>query len=119
MAINAYSENVDDAWTFLEWMTSTEVQRRTALESGNTGVTSVQVLSSDEFMNAYPGIDVMLEAQKLANPEFMPRISVYSELCDIIGTHISAVIAGDEEPQEAMDKAAKEMLTPLQGFIKE
>jgi len=118
MAINAHSKNVDEAWQFLEWMTSTEVNRRTALESGNTGVTSVQVLSSQEFMDAYPGIDVMLEAQKLANPEFMPRISVYIELCDIVGTHISAVIAGSEEPQEAMDNAAKEMLVPLKGFIK-
>ena len=118
MAINAYSKNIDEAWQVLEWMTSTEVQRRTALESDNTGITSVQVLGSQEFMDAYPGIDVMLEAQKLANPEFMPRISVYSELCDIIGTHMSAVIAGNEEPQEAMDKAAKEMLTPLKDYMK-
>jgi ABC-type glycerol-3-phosphate transport system substrate-binding protein len=118
MAISGYSKNVEEAWQVLEWMTSTDVQRRTALESGNTGVTSVKVLSSQEFMEAYPGIDVMLEAQKLANPEFMPRISVYSELCDIIGTHISAVISGDEEPQEAMDKAAQEMLTPLKDYIK-
>jgi multiple sugar transport system substrate-binding protein len=118
MGISAYSKNVDDAWAFLQWMTSTDVQRKTAIESGNTGITSRKVLGSEEFQKAYPGIDVMLKAQELANPNFMPHIPCYSELCDIIGTHISAVIAGAEQPKEAMDKAAAEMLVPLKGCIK-
>ncbi len=116
MGINRYTKNPEQAFQFLEWMTSTDVQKKTALESGNTGITSVSVLSSPEFQRAYPGIDVMLEAQKRANPDFMPKITIYSELCDIIGTHISAVVSGDEQPKESMDKAAAEMTTALQNY---
>ncbi len=116
MAINAYTDHPDETWEFLEWMVSTDVQRRTALESGNTGVTARSVLDSREFKEAYPGIDVMLEAQDLANPDFMPKISIYSELCDILGTYISGVVAGKYQPQEAMDSAAKEMTNTLEEY---
>ena len=116
MAINGHSKNIDEAWEFLQWMTSTSVQRRTALESGNTGVTVRSVLDSQEFRDAYPGIDVMLKAQDLANPNFMPKIPIYSELCDIVGTYISGVVAGKFQPKEAMDNAAREMTRVLEEY---
>ena len=120
MAINAYTDHPNEAWEVLQWMTSTGVQKRTALESGNTGVTVRSVLDSKEFRDAYPGIDVMLKAQELANPDFMPKIPIYSELCDIVGTYISGVISGNYQPQDAMDRAAKEMTKVLDdnGYIK-
>ncbi len=113
MGINADSPDVEEAWKFLQWMTCTEVQRRTALQGNNTGITSLPILNDSEFKNSYPGIDVMLKALEYANPHYMPRIPCYSELCDSIGTHISSVIAGTEEPESAMKAAARGMLKPL------
>jgi len=120
MGINADSSNIDAAWKFLQWMTSTKIQLRTAMEGHNTGITSVTVLESEEFMNAYPGIDVMLKALEYSNPNYMPHISCYTELCDIIGTHISGVVAGTEDPEKAMNAANTEMLKVLErtGNIK-
>ncbi|NPV53886.1 MAG: sugar ABC transporter substrate-binding protein [Firmicutes bacterium] len=120
MGINADSRHKEAAWLFLQWMTSSEVQQRTLLEGNNTGVTSLAVLNSNQFRKAYQGVDVILKALELANPEYMPHITVYSELCDIIGTHISAVVAGMEEPADAMKKAKLEMYRALSraGLIK-
>jgi len=116
MGINAGSKNVDEAWEFLQWMTSSEVNRKTALQSNNTGVTVRSVLQSKEFQKAYPGIDVMLKAQEMANPEYMPHIPVYAELCDIIGTNMSEVISGNLKPQEGMNRAYLDMFRVLRRY---
>jgi ABC-type glycerol-3-phosphate transport system substrate-binding protein len=120
MAINADSKNVDGAWLFLQWMTSKEVQQR-SVGMGNTGITSVSVLQSEEFRSAYPtAVPVILRAMELANPEYMPHIPEYPELCEIIGTQISRVVAGEATPEEAMKVAYDEMYKVLEqaGYYK-
>jgi len=120
MGINADSKNKEAAWLFLQWMTSKDVQMRTMIEGGNTGITSISAMASEEFSKTYPGVPVILEALKLANPEYMPRISEYAELCEIIGTQISRVVAGELGAEEAMKIAYDDMYKVLDqaGYYK-
>ena len=88
---------------------------------GNTGITSVSVLQSEEFRSAYlTAVPVILRAMELANPEYMPHIPEYPELCEIIGTQISRVVAGEATPEEAMKVAYDEMYKVLEqaGYYK-
>ncbi|HSV31110.1 MAG TPA: sugar ABC transporter substrate-binding protein [Atribacteraceae bacterium] len=114
MAINADSTNIDAAWLFLQWMTSKEIQVRTMIEGNNTGITSVSAMASEEFMNAFPGVPVILEALTLANPEYMPRIPEFPELCEIIGTQISRTVTGEVSVEDAMKLAYDEMYSVLE-----
>ncbi len=114
MGINADAHNIDASWLFLQWMTSNEVQQK-SIQMGNTGITSTSVLESEEFKSAYPdATPVILEAIKLANPDYMPHIPEYPQLCDILGTQISRVVAGELEAEEAMNIAYKEMYRVLE-----
>ncbi|MCX6090326.1 MAG: sugar ABC transporter substrate-binding protein [Candidatus Atribacteria bacterium] len=109
MAINADSKNVDASWLFLQWMTSKDIQMRTMMEGGNTGIASLSAIASDEYSKTYPGIPVILEALKLANPNYMPHVPEYPELCEAIGTQISRAVTGEITAEEAMKTAYDEM----------
>jgi len=113
MGINADSRYKDAAWLFLQWMTSKDIQMRTMLVGHRTGLTSESVLGSEEFRSTYPGVPVILRALELANPDYMPHIPEYPELCEIIGTQISRVVAGEIEAEAAMKQAYDQMYKVL------
>lgn len=114
MGINADSKNIEAAWLFLQWMTSKDVQMRTMIEGGNTGITSVSAMASEEFSKTYPGVPVILEALKLANPDYMPHIAEYPELCEAIGTQISRTVTGEASVEDAMKIAYDDMYKVLE-----
>ena len=114
MGINADSKNIEAAWLFLQWMTSKDVQMRTMIEGGNTGITSVSAMASEEFSKTYPGVPVILEALKLANPDYMPHIAEYPELCEAIGTQISRAVTGEASVEDAMKIAYDDMYKVLE-----
>ena len=114
MGINADSKNIEAAWLFLQWMTSKDVQMRTMIEGGNTGITSVSAMASEEFSKTYPGVPVILEALKLANPDYMPHIAEYPELCEAIGTQISRSVTGEASVEDAMKIAYDDMYKVLE-----
>jgi len=120
MGINADSRHKDAAWLFLQWMTSKDIQMRTMLVGHRTGLTSESVLRSEEFRSTYPGVPVILRALELANPEYMPHIPEYPELCEIIGTQISRVVAGEIDAETAMKQAYDQMYKVLElaGYYK-
>jgi len=56
----------------------------------------------------------------LANPEYMPHIPEYPEVCEIIGTQISRVVTGEIEAETAMKEAYEQMykVLDLAGYYK-
>jgi multiple sugar transport system substrate-binding protein len=42
--------------------------------------------------------------------EYRPRIPEYPEIQDILGTAVNAVLAGDVDPQEALDAAQEQAM---------
>jgi multiple sugar transport system substrate-binding protein len=49
-----------------------------------------------------PIIDTSFEN---GNGEYRPRIPQYPEIQDYLGTAVNAVLVGDADPQEALDRA--------------
>jgi ABC-type glycerol-3-phosphate transport system substrate-binding protein len=106
LSINADSEVKEAAWLVLQFLSSYEVQKAQA-EAAITSVPRVSLLLGDELKAFYPEADlqVLLDALKLADPTFMPKIPEYVELCDILGTAASEVVAGTKTAEEALNDA--------------
>ncbi len=50
-----------------------------------------------------------MKALKAADPTFMPKIPEYVELCDILGTAASEVVAGTNTAEEALNDAQEQI----------
>ncbi|MCZ7543011.1 MAG: sugar ABC transporter substrate-binding protein [Anaerolineae bacterium] len=113
LSINMDSQNMEAAWTVLQFVTSNKVQRAQAA-AGITSVPRVSLVMSDELKAIYPEEDlqVILDALKEAEPEYMPKIAEYVELCDVLGTACSETVAGIREVPEALNEA-QEMISEI------
>jgi len=110
LSINADSKVKEAAWLTLQFFSSSQVQRAQA-EGGITSVPRISLLLSDELKAFYPEEDlqVLLEALEAADPTFMPKIPEYVELCDILGTAASEVVAGTKTAEEALNDAQEQI----------
>jgi len=110
LAINKGSEHKDAAWTVLQFITSSEVQAAQAT-GGITALPRTSLVMSDTLKAMYPEEDLqlVLEALKTADPDYMPKIPEYTEICIILGTAASEVVAGTKTAQEALDAAQVEI----------
>jgi ABC-type glycerol-3-phosphate transport system substrate-binding protein len=106
LSINGTSKHKDEAWLALQFITSNQVQRAQA-EGGIASVPRISLVLSDELKAFYPEEDlqVVLDALREAEPEYMPKISEYVELADILGTAASEVVAGTKTAEEALNEA--------------
>lgn len=106
LAINHDSKNMDAAWLALQFITSNQVQKSQAA-AGITSIPRVSLILSDELKAQYPeeDLNMVLETLKTAEPEYMPKIPEYVEICEILGTAASEVVAGVITAQEALDAA--------------
>jgi len=106
LSINADSKNKDAAWEVLQFVTSNQVQSAQA-EAGITAIPRVSLIMSDALKATYPEADlqVVLDALKEAEPQYMPKIAEYVELCDILGTAASEVVAGTRSATDALNEA--------------
>jgi multiple sugar transport system substrate-binding protein len=106
LSINVDSKNKDAAWEVLQFLSSPTVQKAQA-ESGITSVPQVSLLLGDELKAKYPEADlvVLKNALEEADPTYMPKIPEYNEICDILGTAASEVVAGTTTAKDALDDA--------------
>lgn len=113
LSLNADSKHKDEAWLALQFITSNQVQAAQA-EAGITAIPRVSLIMSDALKAKYPEEDlqVVLDALKEAEPEYMPKIAEYVELCDILGTAASEVVAGTKTAEEALNEA-QEMIEQI------
>ena len=103
--ITANSENKDDAWTFVSWITSPEVAKKRAIMGGapvRTSVLNDPEVWEQGFGEAYyTALSGILEdAAPLSSGDHA------EELIEIVGTELSAAVSGQKTAQEALDDAA-------------
>ena len=104
-AITANSEQKDAAWEFISWITSPEVAKRRAILGGapvRNSVLGDPDVWEQGFGEAYYTTlaGILEDAAPLATG---PNAE---ELIEIVGTELSAAVAGTKTPQEALDDAA-------------
>jgi multiple sugar transport system substrate-binding protein len=113
LSINKDSKNKEASWLVLQFITSAEVQKAQAA-AGITALPRISLVMSPELQAKFPveDLQMVLETLKTAESDYMPKIPEYTELCDILGTAASEVVAGSKTAKEALD-AAQEQITQI------
>ena len=99
------SPNPDAGWEFIKWVESPEIAMRRALAGGVPAQSAPY--ENEEFLTRYPW---MPQAQEMiASGEGLPGVTKQAQLVEIMGRHLSDVVAGAKSPQEGMNAAAEEL----------
>jgi ABC-type glycerol-3-phosphate transport system substrate-binding protein len=99
------SPNPDAGWEFIKWVESPEIAMQRALSGGVPAQSAPY--ENEEFLAKYPW---MPQAQEMiASGEGLPGVTKQAQLVEIMGRHLSDVVAGANTPQEGMDAAAEEL----------
>jgi len=107
ISVNAY---IDDArqqasLDFIKWFAEEETQKRWAELGGYT--CNINVLASEEFLNIAPYNAAFAETMTFVKDFW--NIPEFGQLLEPSARHLSAaIVAGSEEPQEALDLLAEE-----------
>ena len=105
MAINSNSKNKDAAMDVIYYVTYKQAIQYT-LKS--TFMTTKMAQEDPEVKAMCPVWDAVLESMEFASPE--PGGAHYMEMADIIGTEISAVLAGIKDPAKALKVANDKLI---------
>lgn len=108
-SVNIHSKTFAAAAAFLQWATSEQMEfARTDKGIGNEDRKSVadSALLKSKIDASY--ISAVAEGQKIANPEYRPRIPEWREMGDIIGAQLESAFTHGKSVKAALDEAAKE-----------
>jgi ABC-type glycerol-3-phosphate transport system substrate-binding protein len=103
--ITANSENKDDAWTFISWITSPEVAKERAIMGGAPVRTSV-LNDPDVWEKGYGEAYYSALSSILEDAAPLSSGNNAEELIEIVGTELSAAVTGQKSVQDALDAAA-------------
>jgi multiple sugar transport system substrate-binding protein len=114
ISIPKTSPNKRAAWEFLKWVTSSQVQLKSALSVGRLDVTRRSVWQDPAFIKKYNTgggiIAAATSAFDKAIGEYLPRATQFGDVANEIGIAISSVIAGQDAAQamkSAQDRVVK------------
>lgn len=104
-SITANTDQKEAAWKYISWITSPAVAKRRAIMGGAPVRTSV--LTDPEVWKNGFGKDYYTTLQRiLENAAPLATGDHAEELIDIVGTELSAAVAGQKTPKQALDDAA-------------
>lgn len=109
LAINA---DIDDAqkeaaWTWIKWITSPEIHKEMVL-AGSGAIMRRSTVSDPEVVEMFPFMPIIDTSFENGNGDYRPRIPQYPEIQDYLGTAVNAVLVGDADPEEALDRAQEQ-----------
>lgn len=118
LAIPEGAAHKEEAFDFISWVTSKEIQLQTAIEGNRSDVTRTSVFSSPEFIEKYNYDDgKWAEAAAYAfdksSPDYRPAVEQWNQFGDRLGIALSEVMSG-KEPKDALDEAQIE----IEGYFK-
>jgi len=105
-AINANTNHPDLAWKVVKELSSAESQKAHALIRGDLP-TNKGVYEDEEVLEANPWYDDVLPI--LETGKSRPKSPAYPEVSSAIRNQLSAALAGNKTPQEALDAAARDL----------
>ncbi len=106
LAINADIDEAQQeaAWTWIKWITGPEVHKEMAL-AGSGAIIRFSTTSDPAVVEKFPFMPIIHTSFLNGNGDYRPRIPQYPEIQDFLGTAVNAVLVGDADPQEALDRA--------------
>ena len=109
--ISAYSQHPDEAWTYIEFMTSIEMQKYFALHA-SLAPSRISLYSDPEILQANPQYEDLLPVFQTARPR--PRTPVYPMVSHILQRYFSRVLAF---PETDIMEEAKEADRQINRFL--
>ncbi|PCI39262.1 MAG: ABC transporter substrate-binding protein [Elusimicrobia bacterium] len=104
--ISAYSEHPEEAWKFIAFATSAE-SLKVSYRKGGVIPARKSLFKDPEVLAKSPHFAKLYDVLIAARPR--PVHPMYARISDAIQLHVSAALAGQETPEEAMKGAAAEM----------
>jgi multiple sugar transport system substrate-binding protein len=105
--------NPEAAWLFLQWVNTTEVQKRIALEGGFPTLASV--FNDPELLEQLPYWQASLDAYEISSKR--PRIPEWNEMNNAMMLELSNVIAGSKSSARALSDLQKTYEELLAGKL--
>lgn len=107
------SKHPQEAFDFIAWVTSKEIQLKTALDGNRADVTRTSVFSDPQYIERYnyddgQWVKTVSNAFNKSNPEYRPPIEQWNQFGDILGISLSAAMAGSTA-KDSLDKAQKDI----------
>ena len=102
LSISAYSKNIEEAWKFLEWFMTPEIQWKWTEIGAQTG--RMDVLTDPRYTETKPWNTTFPESMKHVKDYW--HLVEYPELLDIWQNYASLVVSGEMSAKEALDKTA-------------
>lgn len=103
LAISALSKKREEAWKFLEWMTSRKNNRPWIFAGGAAFRESMY--ADPEIVAKYPQYTLFKQILDRGNPDYVPRIKPAGEITTRIGEELSAALVGVKKVPEALAAA--------------
>lgn len=118
LAIPKSSKHADAAFEFITWVTSKEIQLRTALEGNRADVTRTSVFEDPKYKERYnydngQWVATVSNAFNKSNPDYRPPIEQWNQFGDRLGIAVSEAMAG-KSAKDALDQAQKD----IEGYLK-
>ncbi len=113
ISINADSKHKEAAWLFTQWATSTAVQKEIVKTGQRSDYTVESVLGSPEFKKNVRAADTILEAARVADPSYFPRIPEFGQLADVFCAAVSTAVAKGPESVPGLMKEANAEVTKI------
>ena len=110
VAVPAASERQDTARDFIDFLTSSAMQKRLALEVG-TPPTRASVYADQEVISAYRWYPAQVAALQEAQPR--PRTAAWSKLEAIMGDYLQLALIGEMSPKDALAEANERVARAL------
>lgn len=111
LAVSNFSNNKDGAYKFIEWATSSEVQKKLALNSAYPDFTRVSVSNDEEVLGKYNKemMEVREASLELSRPDYRPLIPEWNEIGDILGARVNEAVNGGVSAEQALEQAESEV----------
>jgi multiple sugar transport system substrate-binding protein len=112
MAINAFAEDPEFSWDYLQWFTSPQINVEFAKLGGFPSREST--LANAELNEQYPWYETLKEVIPTAFADCRPRNNESFNIINTLGTYISRAMSGEMTTEEAMRAADRDIGTMLQ-----
>ncbi len=101
LAVPAFSKNKPAAKQFIKYLQTPEVQKKRALDDGQTPV--LKALFKDPDVKKVINLDVVF--QSAANCYYRPAVPEYTQVSDVISTEVQNALVNDKDALKALQDA--------------
>lgn len=107
LSITSTCQHKDEAWKFIEFLASKEIQKRQAIEAGALPIWE-ELYTDAELIEQHPALEAMLEQVGYAYNR--PSLVWYNEFSDVLQVEIQNALTQNKTPQQALDDAQAKAL---------